>query len=65
MLNSIILNNDEYVSTKAETDYNSLEVSFTAKSDSSTLHITECDMMNGKNSGFGITYIFDCLVENN
>jgi len=59
---AIILSDDECVSTESETDYSSLEVDLTAKSDSSTPHIAERDMVNGEGSGFGTTYISDCLV---
>ena len=53
MLDAIILSDDECVSTESETDYSSLEVDLTAKSDSSTPHIAERDMVNGEGSGFG------------
>ncbi|PVH69523.1 hypothetical protein DL98DRAFT_598588 [Cadophora sp. DSE1049] len=58
----IILSDDESVSAESETDYSNLEVDLTAKSDSSTPHIAESDMVDGEGFGFGTTYISDRLV---
>ncbi|XMA19876.1 hypothetical protein WAI453_012667 [Rhynchosporium graminicola] len=58
----IILSDDEYVSAESETDYSNVEVDLTVKSDSSSPHVTESDMVNGEGFGFGTTYIPDHLI---
>ncbi|PVH70289.1 hypothetical protein DL98DRAFT_141046 [Cadophora sp. DSE1049] len=60
--NPIILSDDDSVSAASETDNSNLEVDLTAKSDSSSPHIAESDMVDGEGVGFGTTYISDCLV---
>jgi len=62
MLDPIILSDDESVSAESETDYSNLEVDLTAKSDSSSPHIADSDMVDGEGFDSGTAYISDRLV---
>jgi hypothetical protein len=53
MPDPIILSDDESVSAESETDYSNLEVDLTAKSDSSSLHIADSDIVDGEGFGSG------------
>jgi hypothetical protein len=58
MPDPIILSDDESAGAESETDYSNLKVDLTAKSDSSSPHIADSNMADGKGSGSGTTYIF-------
>lgn len=58
----IILSDDESVSAESETDYSNLEVDLTAKSDSSSPHIIDSDMVDGEGFDSGTAYISNRLV---
>jgi hypothetical protein len=60
----IVLNDDESVDAESETDYSSLEVDLTTKSDSSSPHIADNDMADGEGFVSGTIYISDRIVAN-
>lgn len=58
----IMLSDDEPVSAESETDYSNLNVDLTAKSDSSSPHIADSNMIDNEGFGCGTIYISDHLV---
>lgn len=58
----IMLSDDEPVSADSETDYSNLDVDLTAKSDSSSPHNADSNMVDDEGFGSGTTYISDYLA---
>jgi len=62
ILDPIILSNNESVSTKSNTDFSSLDIDFTAKRDSNSLHVADNKLIDNNSFSLGTTCISDCVV---
>jgi hypothetical protein len=65
ILDPIILSNNEFVGTKSNTDFSSLDIDFTAKRDSNSLHVANNKLIDSNSFGSGTTRISDHVVANN
>ena len=64
ILDPIILSDDEFMGTKSNTNFSSLDINLIAKRDSNSPHIVDNELVDGDGFGLGTTVISNHVVTN-